>query len=382
MKILYSHRIQSRDGQGLHLEEMVAALRSLGHAVLVVGPSAYGVGGLGEDSRGVALARRVLPSWATELAELAYNLPAYFRLMRAVRAFRPDAIYERANLYFVAGAVIARQHRLPYLLEVNSPLADERSRFGNLRFRRLAQASERFIWRRADRVLPVTDVLAKRIAIEGVSPARIEVIPNGINLANFPDPAVPPTGNRERLTLGFVGFVRSWHGLDKLIRALATWQGQPQLRMQVVGGGPALADLQALTAKLGLKDRVQFTGMVEPSVVPALVADFDIAIQPAAVSYASPLKVFEYMAAGRAIIAPDQPNICEVLKHERTALLFDVNNNDAMWRAVLRLAENPALRSRLSTAARQEVLELDLTWTANARRVIALIDAELERRTG
>jgi glycosyltransferase involved in cell wall biosynthesis len=382
MKILYSHRIQSRDGQGLHLEEMVASLRALGHDVLVVGPSAYGVGGLGGDSRGIALARRFLPGWATELAELAYNLPAYLRLLRAVRTFRPDAIYERANLYFVAGAVAARQHRLPYLLEVNSPLADERSRFGNLRFRRLGRATERLIWRRADRVLPVTDVLAKRIRIEGVPPARIEVIHNGINLASFPDPDLAPPGNRQTLTLGFVGFVRRWHGLDKLIRALATWQGQSQLHLHVVGGGPALAELQALTAELGLEDRVQFAGIVDPGEVPELVAGFDIAIQPAAVSYASPLKVFEYMAAGRAIVAPDQPNIREILKHEQTALLFDPADPDALWEAVSRLAGDPALRARLRTAARHEVLRRDLTWTANARRVVALINAELMCRKG
>ena len=88
MRILYSHRIQSRDGQGLHVEEMVAALRAQGHEVLVVGPSAYGRGGLGGDSRGVALARRLLPNWAQELAELAYNLPAWLTLWRAARRFR------------------------------------------------------------------------------------------------------------------------------------------------------------------------------------------------------------------------------------------------------------------------------------------------------
>lgn len=380
MKILYSHRIQSRDGQGLHLEEMVAALRAMGHEVLVVGPAAYGRGGLGGDSRGVALARRLLPSWATEIAELAYNIPAYLRLLRAARTFRPDALYERANLFFIAGAVLARQLRLPYLLEVNAPLADERSRFSNLRLRRLGRATERFIWRRADRVLPVTEVLADRIRVEGVPQSRIEIIPNGIDLADFPAPAPVQAKDRQELTLGFVGFMRSWHGLDKVVRALATWQGSPRLHLQLVGGGPALPELEALTSELNLGDRVHFTGIVEPSQVPGLVAGFDIALQPAAVAYASPLKVFEYMAAGRAIVAPDQPNIREILEHERTALLFDPTRPETLWEAVLRMVKDPGLRARLGEAGRQEVLRRDLTWAANARRVVTLIEAELARR--
>jgi len=380
MRILYSHRIQSRDGQGLHLEEMVAALRAMGHEVLVVGPSAYGRGGLGGDSQAVALARRLLPGWAAEIAELAYNIPAYLRLLRAVRSFRPDAVYERANLFFLAGAVLARQLRLPYLLEVNAPLADERSRFGDLRLRRLGHATERFIWRRADRVLPVTEVLADRVRAEGVPQARIEVIPNGIDLADFSVPAPAQAEKQQELTLGFVGFMRSWHGLDKVIRAMAAWQGRPRLHLHLVGGGPALPELKALTAELELGDQVHFAGIVEPDLVPKLVMGFDIALQPAAVAYASPLKVFEYMAAGRAIVAPAQPNIREVLEHERTALLFDPARPGAMWEAVLKLATDPALRARLGEAARQEVLRRDLTWAANARRVVALIETELARR--
>jgi glycosyltransferase involved in cell wall biosynthesis len=91
------------------------------------------------------------------------------------------------------------------------------------------------------------------------------------------------------------------------------------------------------------------------------------------VPYASPLKVFEYMAAGRAIVAPDQPNIREVLRDGETALLFDPGKPGALWEAIGRLAGDPALRARLGAAARAEVLSRDLTWAGNARRVVALL---------
>ena len=126
VRILYSHRIQSRDGQSVHVEELVAALRGDGHEVMVVGPSFYEDAGFGGESSTVARLRRLLPGVAGELAELAYNVPAYRRLAAACRAFKPDLIYERCNLLFMAGTWLARRTGLPLFLEVNSPLAEER----------------------------------------------------------------------------------------------------------------------------------------------------------------------------------------------------------------------------------------------------------------
>jgi glycosyltransferase involved in cell wall biosynthesis len=382
LRILYSHRIQSRDGQGVHLQALVDALRGEGHEVRVVGPASFDRAELGGESRFFSGLRRALPPFAAELAELAYSLPAYLRLARAAREFRPDVVYERYNLFFLSGAVLVRRLGLPFLVEVNAPLAEERTRFGNLRLRRLARWSEAFVWRRADRVLPVTEVLAGHVAAAGVPQGRIEVIPNGIHLEEFPAPAPAPAEPRETLTLGFIGFVRDWHGLDQVVRAIAAWQGQPGLALLMVGDGPARPELEKLAAELGIADRVTFTGLAPRGQVPGLIAGFDIALQPAAVPYASPLKVFEYMAAGRAIVAPDQPNLREVLAHERTALLFDPARPGAMWDAVLRLATDPAMRERLGAAARAEVLRRDLTWDGNARRVAALARAELRGRAG
>lgn len=380
MRILYSHRIQSRDGQGVHLQALVDAMRAEGHEVRVVGPSSFDRTELGGENRFVSALRRWLPPFADELAELAYSLPAYLRLAQAAREFQPDVIYERYNLFYLAGAVLARRLGLPFLVEVNAPLAEERTRFGKLRLQRLARWSEAFVWRRADRVLPVTEVLAGHVAAAGVPRERITVIPNGIHLEDFAAPEPEPATPKTELTLGFVGFVRDWHGLDEVVRAMAAWQGEPRLALLVVGEGPARPGLEQLAADLGIASRVRFTGLAERDEVPRLVAGFDIALQPAAVAYASPLKVFEYMAAGRAIVAPRQPNLCEVLEDGRTALLFDPGRQGAMWEAVLRLAMDPALRASIGAAAREDVLRRDLTWDGNARRVVELAETERRRR--
>lgn len=375
MRILYSHRIRSRDGQSVHLEAMVAALRAEGHEVLVVGPADFAAARMGESSRLVDALRRHAPGWVGELAEIAYALPASWRLLMAARRFRPDVIYERANLFHFAGCITAAWLRLPLLVEVNSPLAEERARFSGLSLRRLASAAERLVWRRADHVLPVTAVLGRMVAQAGVPAARITIVPNGIHLSEFPPPA-PRPGHRA-VTLGFIGFLREWHGMEQVVRALAAWRHKLPLTLHIVGDGPARPGLATLARDLGIEDRLRFSGVATRAEVPGLIAGFDIALQPAAVPYACPLKVLEYMAAGRAIIAPDQPNLRELLEHGLTALLFDPADPDGMWRAVLRLALDAPLREALGRAARADLIARGLTWEAHARRVAQLARAAM-----
>ena len=188
------------------------------------------------------------------------------------------------------------------------------------------------------------------------------------NLAEYAD--LPRReGHSDRVILGFVGFVRDWHGLDTVIAAMAAAGDSVPVDLIAVGDGPARADLERQAAALGLVERVRFTGLQAREQVPALVAGFDIALQPRVVEYASPLKIFEYMAAGRAIVAPDQENIREILRDGETALLFDPARPEAMWQAILRLAGYAALRQRLGSAARAEIVRRDYTWAGNARRV-------------
>jgi glycosyltransferase involved in cell wall biosynthesis len=368
MRILYSHRIQSRDGQSVHLEEMVSAFRAHGHEVLVVGPGFYETAGFGDESRIVTNIRQILPSALAELAELLYNIPAWWRLRKAIKAFKPELIYERYNLFFVAGWYCAKRHGMPYFLEVNSPLAEERERHGGLKLRRLARAAEAFVWRRADCVLAVSHVLADRIEAAGLSRARIVVTPNGVKPSRFPKRKCH--GSRSPI-LGFVGFVRPWHGLDSVIRGMA--RSALPMQLVVAGDGPVRDELERAAASLGVAGRVRFTGVVPRDDIPQLLSQFDIALQPQAVDYASPLKLVEYMAAGCAIVAPNQKNIRELVEHRRTALLFDPNDEGAMWAAIEELAGNAVLRAKLGAAAAAEVMVRNLTWAGNVERVCGAV---------
>jgi glycosyltransferase involved in cell wall biosynthesis len=378
MKILYHHRVGSRDGQAVHIEEIVTALRDLGHEVLVVGPGTTERAEFGSDAGLIATLKRLLPAALYELLELAYGCVAFLRLWQVYRRHRPDVLYERYNLYLLAGVWLKRLTGMPMLLEVNSPLVHERSRFGGLANRRLASWIERVTWRSADCVLPVTNVLAGFVRNAGVAEERITVIQNGVGKEFLSDSAGGDAvrqrfGLDGALVLGFTGFVREWHGLERVIDLIAESDPLMKLHFLIVGDGPAIPELQRLAVSRGLDRRVIFAGLVPRHDIIAYVAAFDVALQPQVVSYASPLKLFEYMALGRAIVAPSTPNICEVLS-DREAMLFDPADPTAFRRAVEQLCQDAGLRARLGKAARAAVDRQGLTWANNARRIVALFD--------
>ncbi len=121
-----------------------------------------------------------------------------------------------------------------------------------------------------------------------------------------------------------------------------------------------------------MQDRVTFTGVVQRDDVARHVAAFDIALQPAVVAYASPLKLFEYLALGKAIVAPDQPNIAEILTDNANALLFDPQDADSLPAVLNRLCIDSALRLRIGGQAHATIGTRRLTWRANAERAVDL----------
>lgn len=377
MKILYHHRTRSKDGQYVHIEEMIRALRQLGHEVIVVAPPSAETESFGSDAGMVAWLKRSLPQFVYEIMELVYSLVAYRRLARAVREHRPDCLYERYNLFLPAGIWLKRKYRLPMLLEVNAPIFEERVRYDGLALKGLARWSQSYAWNAADYVLPVTQVLGDIVAAYGVPRERIVVIPNGINASQFAgapetEAAKAALGLDGNIVLGFTGFVRDWHGLDKVISMIANDPPESGRHLLVVGDGPARAALEAQADALAIRHRVSFTGVIARDDVARYVAAFDIALQPAVVEYASPLKLFEYLALGKAIIGPAQPNLMEILTDGQNAVLFDPEAADGMAGAIGKLTADAALRRHVGENARKTISEKQLTWRENALRAVEL----------
>ncbi len=381
MKILYHHRTQAEDGQAVHIRALQDAWRELGHEVVEFSlvsrsrPSepSYSGANLPAPSRWSAVGR--LPRFARELAEYSYTAFARPRLARAIRQAEPDFVYERYAFGNAAGVMAARRTGVPLVLEVNSPMVHELSRTRGLTFARTADRMERYILREATRVCAVTEVLADMLVDLGVDRRRILITPNGVHLEQFEyedRAAVRAIARRDlelpegALVLGFVGYYRDWHRLDLVIDALPKLPGAV---LALVGEGPAREALEARARERGVTARVRFCGRREHVAIPALLPAFDLALVPAINPYASPLKLHEYMAAGLATLAPDQPNLREVLTHGENAWLVTADDGAALEAALMALASDPKLRANLGEAARRTIEERGLTWRGNAERV-------------
>lgn len=351
---------------------MIKALEAEGVRVSIVGPERV-------DALKPSRNKQLMPKLLYEILELGYSGLELVKLVAAIWRDKPDAIYERANIYTLSGLWAARLFSLPLLLEVNAPLTQERRQFDGLAMPWLAAWSERTVWRGATYVLPVTKVLADIVAGAGVPASRILVLSNGVDRARFRDVAPLeddrlPAALRGRLLLGFVGYVRAWHGLPQVVDLLAKDPALADAGLLIVGDGPGTTDLLARARALGVEARVHVAGLVERDALAAYISAFDIALQPEVTPYASPLKLFEYMALRRAIVAPDAPNIREILTHGENAFLFEPNNSASFADAVRALAVDPQLRSRLGKGAGDTISTGDVSWARNARRTISLIE--------
>ena len=294
------------------------------------------------------------------------------------------SLYQRSNLYLLSGAWVARRFGLPLIEEVNAPYFAERSRHGGLSLSRLAAWSERTAWQRADAVITVTGVLADIVVKVGVPREKLHVMPNGI------DEELLEVGRGRSVRQGAPGafgvhgaWLHGLHsGLERLGRGSGTSgpRGVAPIVSPDCGRRPGARGLERRARELGVDARVRITGFVTRAQVAGYIAAFDVALQPAANLYASPLKLFEYMALGRAVVAPDQPNIREVLTDGTDALLFRASDQDAFAAAVGRLVADAELRKRVGSAASTTVGRRRLTWSNNAQRVIDLAKASLRRQ--
>ncbi len=188
--------VQGSKGASVHVRSVVKALGQLGVRSLVLttrrgpeeGPAAAApLVETGARGRWKTLAAR-LSGWVRggpvlerELLRLFDNVFMYREARRQARAWHPDLVYERYSLTAVAGALVARRLSLPFFLEVNAPLADEETRFRGLRLARLTHGLERWVFRRADRVIVVSQPLAQHARALGVRPERIVVLPNAVD---------------------------------------------------------------------------------------------------------------------------------------------------------------------------------------------------------
>lgn len=382
MRIIYHHRTRATDAQRIHIREMILAFRALGHQVEEVAlvDTETAVDDAARDAGEAPwkrLAKR-LP-FAYDFLQLLYNLMGIPFLAAKVIGRKVDLIYERYSLFNFSGVAVARLFRVPIVLEVNSPFALEQKRDGHIRAFPLAQWTERVICNSATLVVAVSGPLKRILAEAGVSPSKIVVMSNGVNLENFQVHADSgglrsSLGLKDKVIIGFVGWFRNWHGLDILLEAFqqsGAMLGRAALLL--IGDGPAMPQLKQYVADNGLRSSVIFTGPVPHHKVPPYLDLIDIAVQPAANDYCCPMKIIEYMALAKPIVGPKQENVAELLVDGSEALLFTPRDAASMREALAQLVDNPTRRITMGSLARAAIEQRGLTWTHNAQRVLDLL---------
>ncbi len=305
-----------------------------------------------------------------------------FALGRAIGRDRPDIVFTRdlGVAAFLAG--LPELIRPPVVYESHGYAPDVASALPSLvatavapsarKLRRLAKR-EAAVWQRADGFVTLTRALADDMAARFGTRPRVAVVPDGVRIDQVPSVAAPSG----RPIVAYAGHLYAWKGVDILLEALAAL---PDVDGLIVGGHerePDLARTKALAQQLGVAARVTFTGLVEPPQVRAWLARANVLVLPnpaSAISsrFTSPLKLFEYMAAQRPIVASDLPALREVLSPDENAVLVTPGSAPALAAGIRRVLDDPALATRVASRALDTVT--DFSWDRRAERLEALFN--------
>ncbi|MCY3945051.1 MAG: glycosyltransferase family 4 protein [Anaerolineaceae bacterium] len=290
----------------------------------------------------------------------------------------------RPDVYFTRDLPVAG---LLVLLRRGGRLAYEPHRISGSGPGRWLQAR---VMRHAAALFPVTGAMARQAGELGATREQLCVVHDGIRAERFADmpsreEARQQSGwNSDRLVVGYVGRLQTMamdKGVGSLTKAVAPLDN---MAIALVGGPEErVRELRSLWHACGRSDDdFLVAGQVDPEAVPLYLAAFDVCAMPFPWTehfawYASPVKLFEYMASGRPLVATDLPAVAEVVRHEEHALLVPPDDIPALREALQRLQGDAALRQRLACNAREEVMRR-YTWAHRARRILR----HLERRTG
>ncbi len=384
MKILYlcadpGIPIRGNKGASVHVRALTDAFSNLGHSVVVLSPRSGPSNGAQLDAHLIEVPVAHQSTGNRERAAQAAAESVYQAAGDLLAEEHFDLIYERYSLWSEAGARLALAFGLPYIVDINAPLRVEAARHRSLENPELAAHIEARVIHAASALVAVSEPLKTYLLEQGASPSKVHVIPNAVDERIF-HPAVDGTVLRSRLGLsnqfvvGFVGTSRPWHDLETWIAAMAqlTSSAIPYHLLLV---GEITDSVRATIAVHGLIDRTTIISPVPNSEIPSWLAAMDVAVSPHPPLpdfYFSPLKLFEYLACGKAVVAANVPPIAQVLKDGTHGLLYAPGDAASLASRIDLLARDPGLRATLGFQGARHVL-LHHTWKGNARKALDLI---------
>ena len=394
MKILYysAHphlSLDSPSGPGTHMREMINSFRAAGHEVevLVFGPESNAskkkdsINSLGSKN----LLKNICPKiiWETlkDLQLVKHDNKCAEILNEKIKEFKPQLIYERGYYLMTSGVKVAEKLNVDHILEMNAPFLYEKEYMTGQKglMNKRARTKEMEQLNKTNLVLVVSSALKEYFITEyKIDEKKIVVTPNGVepSKANVNVGDVielrKKLGFREQdIIIGFVGSIFPYHGVDGLISAFAEVKKKKgALKLLIVGDGESLPMLSALTAQLGLVDSVIFTGNVSHNKVFNYISLMDIAVMARSNWYGSPVKIFEYGIMGKAIIAPDNKAVNDVMENGEDGILIRPDANE-LEAALQRMVNERSFRESVAKNFQQKVRE-NYTWKRIAENVLSV----------
>lgn len=287
-----------------------------------------------------------------------------------------DLVLERYSLWSDAAMTWAAEHRVAGVLEVNAPLIGEQAEHRVLVDRAGAEAIARRAFAAADSVIAVSAPVAEWVAARTDGRGHVHIVPNGVDTTHVRPGVVPPARHPAGFTVGFVGTLKPWHGVEVLMAAfarLARTDGTARLR--IVGDGPQREALAEQAERLGIRERVDLVGAVAPEDMPLELAAMDVAVAPYPELpdfYFSPLKLYEYLAAGLPVVASDIGPCTDILEGGDLGVLVTPGDATELAAALAGLRSDTGMRQELGRAGRETAVSRH-DWSLVVSRILATV---------
>jgi len=296
---------------------------------------------------------------------------------------RSDWVYERCGSFQNLGSR-CKKKGVPWILEVNALLYQEAFLDRQaIYFYRLAKKKELQAYRDCDALVCVSAGLKERIvAASGIDPLKIVVVPNGVDVDFFNPDTRPAKRFFKEPTIGFVGTMYRWQGLHLLLSALASLPGDGcRPKLALVGDGPELENLRRQADALRLNADVHFSGRVDWQDTPACIAGFDIGFSGQIGTetgdwYGSPIKIYEFLAMRKPVIASAFEDARRVIVDGRTGYLFSPGDLSALRDSLQTAFKEKEKWPEMGWLARNEI-ERSCSWTERVRSMIPSIEGIL-----
>lgn len=374
--------VDGQKGASSHIRGFVHALKNLGHEVMIVttqptDPHAADVPihVIPSPSLVAGILPDLQPRTFRALRHLFYNSAIEGFLDKVIQDFKPDYIYERYSPFSFAGGISAQKHRIPHVLEVNAPLAEQGKKYRKQALQEAAEVLEVSAFTHSSLLITLTEELKEWLMGLGFSENKIAIRPCGVDPGLF-NPEGPDFKEefKGKIVLGFLGSLKPWHDIPLLAELFPYLAKDPRFHLLVVGDGPMREVVQKIAD--AYPGRVTLTGAIAQEHVPAYVRTMDIALSPYPdldLFYFSPLKVYEYMAMGKAIIATGIGQIRSLISHGKNGFLVAPHDVQGWVKAIYQLVEEPTLQATFGKKVREEIV-LNHTWQKRAEAFVSTLD--------